>query len=265
MPVYFPKPPSIAASNVTYDTGTVQFSGAGGITVGSDTGQKVTISGPNVPTLSAFRAVPWDTAGFGTTHQSVKFFPLATNFGPFPGNMTVSTMGLGMSWATAATSVSQQLSSTLALGLYTLNAGTLSLISSGTVTFGNTNASTKNGSDRWHGARLLTFAPPAGLSTYSNTPYWMGLMFSSHVTTISGSVAAQFPDVIPGVLGPWSGVQGNSATASSNQPIGPFMGMYSAASAVLPASVARADIKQDSAVAANRAFPYFAFNDLFLP
>lgn len=253
-----------AASNTTYTSGTVVFTGGPGITVGSDTGQKISFSAGAAPTLSAWKRgnLGTNVLGIGTTHQQPLFFPLATDMGPFPGNMTASSMGMLMSWSTAATSVSQQLSSTLALGIYTLNAKSLSLISSATVSFGNAAAATINGSNRWHGLRLLTFAPPNGISTYSNTPYWMGMLFSSHVTTIAGSLL-NVPNDFE-ALTTYQGIQGNSATAATDQPLTPFKGAYTATSASLPSSVTQGHINQVTAIS-GRVSPILIFNNIFIP
>lgn len=241
----------------------IQFVGTNDIVLSqSVNGNSATLSvGRSAPTLQAWLRGIASVNVIQVTNGSQYVFPLDRHFNPFQGDMTVNTMGVFLSWNLTATSVSQQLSSSIFVGLYTLTGSTLSLLNSASATFGNPTANNSNTS-RWHGKRMVTVAS----GDWSSQPvlkagsvYWMGLQFSTHVTV---GTTASLMACGSGVDTNFSNVHGQ-ATNNSQRPYGPFYGMQNATTNAVPSS-----LTQNNVISQTGFFqildPAIVFNNLFI-
>lgn len=263
----------IAASDTTYTSGTVQFSGVGGgVTVSSNTGQRVDISvaapgGGAAPTLSIFRNMepasagnPLGTTAFTGSHRSVIVQPLVGHMDPFPGNMTVNTMFQLLSLSGSTATMSAAYTSIFRIGLYTNNAGTLSLVNSVSTSIGSGGVATDN-STLYAGIRWLSIHSSAWSAqpVLSNVPYWWATHWSSagalnQTGNIFGQNFAVSNTTAAGSIG--------AASVANNTSKGyaPFYGAYSATTAALPVSINSHQLNKQ--VALGVAMPMVVFNNI---
>jgi hypothetical protein len=190
---------NIAASGATYTSGTVEFDVSDGLRSALNivtSGAQSVIITDNGPTL-AYWARGAGGGAFGGANITFAsndhyIFPLKQRDGNrFDGLMTLNQFRIFFSFNATATSISQQLSSTMNVYLYTRNSDTLSILNSASMTFGNTVASSNNSSN-WNGVRGLYLT---NTSQWSASPvlsyggeYYIGLNFRSHITSY-GSVS----------------------------------------------------------------------------
>ncbi|MEY4377598.1 MAG: hypothetical protein RJB26_2148, partial [Pseudomonadota bacterium] len=246
------------SGNTGLVTGRLVLVGSNGLTMSGSTNagsMTVTVSGSSVgaPVVSWYNNIPW---GFNTgtgamTHASMSFnrawvFPLTPPNDIFPGNMTVGTVLLNMSFShTNATASTASHSSTISFGIYRLtNRTQLTLVVSGSTSWG-TGAANNSISSLYNGMRWLTMHSSLFNTslTLSNESYWGLLWFRSSNDSIA-----------TGSHGPMAVRLGNSAersgfafaassTASSYVKYWPFMGLYSATfTTAMPNSIGMSDM-----------------------
>lgn len=223
---------------------------AGGMTV------SVSAAAGGAPTISRFfnlgllrdsATEPFE-AGPSTNSGTMMIVPLHPMDVGFPGNMTLSTMLINLSLASANTSAQ---SWTFSFGIYTeANSTALSLLYIATTSVGN--AASTNNTTGWHGIRYLSFHSSqfSNSASAATTPsfvfgseYWIGMVGRTSGQTKGASYMGQF------FLGTRqrSGTLGiSTATATSNQGY-PFMGVYS--TSALPAVISRSSINAVNASA----------------
>jgi hypothetical protein len=200
-------------------------------------GGSMTIVGPRVPGMTRYGNMDWGGTvapytSLGTVNGSMLLFPMNDEVDVFPGNMTASTLFIDMV-GSSFTSASAAQTLRVSAGIYTLaGASSLSLLNSGTasVTQGAATANTS----LWHGPRYLTMVDTqfSGSSlTFSQTSYWLGLIFSSSAVTQSlslvGGYRAMTASARSGTIGvagatansrgwsPWAGVVNTAALPTS--------------------------------------------------
>lgn len=201
--------------------------------------------GGAVPTVNWWNNISANAAMEGLTFISssqLLVWPIAPD--PFPGNMTVSTMGLQLSYSHTNTSASTQAqSSTFSIGFYTLNGNTLSLVNSASTTWGFNAASDM--SSNYNGGRHLTFHSSLFSSSpvFSNTNYWIGLIYATGGSSISAVSYLRMP--FAGGLFQLSGTIGKSIVTAASMGAYPFhAGRYTAATGAFPASIAHSDLNR---------------------
>lgn len=256
----------IAGSNTTYNTGTVLFTGVGGgVTVSSNTGQRVDISVASVPTLSRWHnmAPGGATASIhtmlGTNNATINVFPLVPIEDLFPGNMTVSTVLFNLSLASANTSAQ---SWTFSFGVYTeANSTALSMLYQATTAVAN--AAATNNTTGWHGIRFLSmhsslFSNSAGVATtpsfVEGSVYYGAYVMKSGGQTKGASLIGQSfhsSDARSGTLG----VAAANATSLLHVP---WNGVYSSGS--LPTGITKSSINAQNA--SSPFVPYILFENV---
>lgn len=184
---------NIAASNTTYTSGTAVFSASdsyrSAISIASVGAQSVIVSDAG-PQLAYWERAPMvfsntSQVDLGTVLHVV---PLVLNGeNRFPGRMTASIARVVLSYnGSSSAGVSAQLSSTMKLFLYTRSSDSLSLLNSGSMTYGNTVA-TSNNSVHWNGAIALDISATSAWSVRPDLlyggEYYLGVQFNTHITT----------------------------------------------------------------------------------
>jgi hypothetical protein len=249
--------------NTSGDTGTVSnrliLLASNNLTASQSTdggGATVVISGPTIPTapeISAYANIPWgwNTGTGAATHASMSFnrawvFPLTPPNDIFPGNMTVGTVLLNMSFShTNSTASTASHSSTISFGIYALtNRTQLTLVVSGSTSWG-TGAANNSISSLYNGVRWLSLNSSLFNTslTLSNASYWGLLWFRSSNDSIAtashGMVAARF-----GNSAERSGFAfAASSTASSYVKYYPFHGLYATTfTTAMPGSIAMSEM-----------------------
>jgi hypothetical protein len=164
--------------------------------------------------------------------------PLAGYGIPFPADITANTCffpDLSVSGSTATMSLA--FTSVFQLGIYTLNAKTLSLLNSASYSFGFAAAATNNSTAFAGGFRYGTF----GSTAWSSSPvfrygsrYWMAWFWSSagalnQTLSLAGNYLLS--------TGQRSGFIGASSLTATSNGEAPFYGMYTAQTAAMPASI----------------------------
>jgi hypothetical protein len=229
---------ALGAMTMGYTNGSIQvsapatssISGTGQVSI-SVNGSTISIGAPNYGTLSY-----WDNG-------ILNGLPLTTVLGAgsvvlqqmvIDANLSVSALREFISGSFSVTNSSYGNTISVYAGLYTLNASTLSLATSGSQSYGLTNTS-NNSASIYSGIKGLTL-PLAASMTPGN--YWLALMSN---TASSGFNYATFNNVVAseGAL-TYNGILGSN-TAGSNQVI-LGGGYYSATSAALPASIGLSQI-----------------------
>jgi hypothetical protein len=178
-----------------------------------------------------------------------------------PFDITANTCffpDLSVSGSTAT--MSAAFTSAFFLGIYTLNASSLSLLNSASVSFGFAAAATNNSTAFAGGFRYATF--PSG--NWSSSPvfkygsrYWMAWFWSSAgVVNQTGSIAGRF-HYSTGQRSGWFGV--SSLTASSNG-AAPFYGIYTAQTAAFPSSIGSQQLQKTASIAGFVPHVIFANN-----
>jgi len=249
--------------NTSGNTGTVSnqviFAGGNNITLSQSTaagGATITVSGAAqavAPTISAYANIPWawNTGTGAATHASMSFnrawvFPLTPPDDIFPGNMTVGTVLLNMSFSHSnSTASTASHSSTISFGIYQLtNRTQLTLVVSGSTSWG-TGAANNSISSLYNGMRWLTLHSSLFNTslTLSNNSYWGLLWFRSSNDSIAtashGIMAARMGNSVER-----SGFAfAASSTASSYVKYYPFHGLYSATfTTAMPGSIAQSEM-----------------------
>ena len=168
----------------------------------------------------------------------------------FPFDMTANTCffpNLSVSGSTATMSVA--FTSKWVFGIYTLNGSSLSLLNSGSVSFGFAGAATNNSTAFAGGFRYATI----DASLWSSSPvfkqgsrYWLAWFWSSAgALNQTGSMAGAFA-YSTGQRSGWFGI--SSLTATSNG-AAPFYGIYTAQTAALPANIGSAQLQKTASMA----------------
>lgn len=212
-----------------------------------------------VPRIQHWRSSPAPiAAGNGTIHNSFFVAPLDIDGEPFPANLQANSFAVAISGSLTATSVSQQLSSSWKLGLYTRSGSTLNLVNSASGTFGNTNASTVNTS-RWNGVRFIQLVS----SQWSAVPiflqgarYYVAMQLLSAVTT----GAMSFMNAATAQTA-YSGIIGAAAPNATNAPFSPFRGLFNATTANVPTTIQASQVTGTGT--AMSFFPYIRLDEDF--
>jgi hypothetical protein len=231
-------------------SGVLLLAGGNNITL-SQVANAVTISGPgatspffvevNGPVTGTFAGVA-DLTAASFSHRPI--------IQPFyqPGNaLRVKTARIYVSRTAGVT-----LNATMGLGFYTMgNSTSLALVSSGTQNYSLT------ASSDWSGVRAIEFTGLSNLML-SQGPWFVGFHLSaSNTSTAVGQVQLVGPapldsNFTAGTLGTGANV---SSAASASRLLAPFMGVYSAVSAALPANIAASEMLGS---ASNQAAAWYA-------
>ena len=229
----------------------------------------VTISGADAggaPTIRFWRNVDGQSQGnFGSYIEKTALadtlgvFPLTPFGGVFPGNMTVSTAYFNWSISGSAATNSVAYTSSIFMGVYTFNAGTLSLLNSVSTSWGS-NANNASLSTMGHGRRWMSIHSSLWSSSpvFTQGDYWVAtLLRTSGARNQTGGIYAG----LFATRGNMSGTIGDATVANSSMGVQPLYGFYTASTAGLPASIASADLNK-IAVAGAEQIPFLIFNNL---
>ena len=255
-------------SSTTLDARTLSLDGLGGMTVGFSNGS-VQISAPSVSTLTGVGGIIISTNG---STISASIAPLSRLIYPYPnltgiaapGNATISVQYVPVDWPVTASRVDALLSwsgassattNTCAIALsayaaiYTRNAATLSSLSSGSTQTTYSYASNSAGHTELIGAAIRPMSVPMNVSM---TPgeYYVAFNFITATSSIGLSTTnlGQTLSIIGGnqlMTGVPYAEFGNATATSNNLLNG--MGLYSAASTGIPASIGIANINATGA------------------
>lgn len=242
-------------SSTSLAQNTVSFNGLGAMTVGFSNGS-VQLSAPATSSLSATGAVSISVNGSTISIGAPNYGTLSYwDNGILNGSATVSQLGAGsvilqplvleaqltasalrqfISGNFSVTNSSYGNTISLQAGIYTLNGSTLSLLTSGSASYGLTNTS-NNSAAIYSGIKGVTLPLALNLSQGN---YWLGLWSN---TASSGFNFATFSNVVAneGAL-TYNGILGSSTSASNQAVLGG--GVWSATSASLPASIGLSQI-----------------------
>ena len=168
----------------------------------------------------------------------------------FPYDMTANTCffpDVSISGSTATMSVA--FTSVWFLGIYTLNASSLSLLNSASISFGFAGAATNNSTGFAGGYRYATIHS----SLWSSSPvfkygsrYWIAWFWSS-------AGAVNQTDAMAGAFmfstGQRSGLLGVSNLTATSNGAAPFYGIYTAQTAALPVSIGSNQLQKTASIA----------------
>ena len=168
----------------------------------------------------------------------------------FPFDITANTCffpDVSISGSTATMSIA--FTSSWLFGVYTLNASSLSLLNSGSVSFGFAGAATNNSTGFAGGFRYASVHS----SQWSSSPvfrygsrYWLAWLWSSAgAVNQTGSMAGAFMFS----TGQRSGLLGASNLTATSNGAAPFYGVYTAQTAALPANIGSAELRKTASVA----------------
>ncbi len=225
---------------------TVQFSNSNGITFGLS-GSTMTASAAAAgaaPNMSVWALNPTGANGYGFSNMTrMAFWPLNL-FRPMPGAMTFNTLGIGVFGATNVTTVDSH-SLSVSVGLYQLsNATRISLINSVSWSTGLA-ASASSYQELYGSSRYITIdssAWSAAPAVSAGGSYWMGMFIGSAGTPPSTvSLVGVNPN---GFVSQFGGPVGASATSKNFLP---WLGMYTATTSAVPASVSFGEVICNSA------------------
>lgn len=272
---------ALANSQTTYTSGTANLTVAGGaMTIASTTGQSFNFSVPQTSSLSATGLVSLSTngstisigvpvqlptlsrfeypEGIFTSLSTIGQGSLSINHMYVPFNVTGTAMKIGGSLSaatnTSATTASANIS--LWMGIYTLNGSTLSLASSGSANNGFQWSQTGSTGSNTSINSMRQMTVPINVNM---TPgeYWAAAVISSATTYTSAAFTIYGNNLVA-----------NAATNAILVPIGShtslardailFQGIYTAATAAGPASIAGTHINNTSASNVLRANFYNA-------
>jgi hypothetical protein len=183
-------PGAIQAGTQTATSGTVIFSNSNNVTFGMAGTATITASVTYAPTLTLWHNVDGGFMMQGSTFNTLSVVPLAPG-APFPGQMTASTVLVGINGAGSQSTASGSM--LFSFGIYTNNGGTLSLLNS--VATSLTYAAVSNNSTAHSGFRWLSIhssqwsAQPA----FSQKDYWLGYIVSSSNATQNRSTSSELP------------------------------------------------------------------------
>lgn len=242
-------------SSTTRDARSISFDGLGAMTVGFSNGS-VQLSAPATSSISGTGAVSisvngstisigapaygtlsyWDNGILNASSSvsqlgagSVLLQPLVLD-----ANLSISALREFISGSFSATNSSYGNTISVQAGIYTLNGSTLSLLASGSASYGLTNTS-NNSASLYSGVKGLT-VPLATALTPGN--YWIGLWSN---TASSGFNYATFSNVVQaeGSL-TYNGILGSSAAGTNQIMLGG--GVWNTTSASLPSSIGLSQI-----------------------
>lgn len=186
-----------------------------------------------------------------TASASTLFVAPLHGFGHlFPFDITANTCffpDVSVSGSTATMSVA--FTSKWVFGIYTLNASSLSLLNSGSMSFGFAAAATNNSTGFAGGFRFGSFSSAA----WSSNPvfkygsrYWLGWFWSSAgAVNQTGSMAGAFIFS----TGQRSGLLGVSNLTGTSNGWAPFYGIYTAQTAAMPASIGSNQLQKTASIA----------------
>jgi hypothetical protein len=169
----------------------------------------------------------------------------------FPFDITANTCffpDLSVSGSTATMSVA--FTSKFVFGIYTLNASSLSLLNSGSMSFGFAGAATNNSTGFAGGFRYGTFSSAAWSAAPSfkyGSRYWLGWLWSS-----SGALN-QTGAIVGASLytsGQRSGLLGASNLTATSNGAAPFYGIFTAQTAAMPVSIGSNQLQKTGSAAA---------------
>jgi hypothetical protein len=251
---------AISAAGSSQGAGTIVWSNSNNVSFGmngSTITATVTVAGASPPT-----AQMWDNMGPGNTvsgamgsfaytgsHRSLFVFPLHPNNGNiFPADISASTVFMNGSHSGSAATMSSAASSTWRIAIYTRNGVSLSLLNSGSFTYG-TNAGNANLSALIAGQRMIPFVSSAWSAQpvfRAGSQYWGAWFWSS-----AGQLN-QTGNMLG--LGQYSTLQrsgsiGVSATAGTSQGHSPFYGIYTATTGAFPNAISNPELNKVSASA----------------
>jgi hypothetical protein len=263
----------LVASDNTFSSGTVSITGTGGgVTVNTAASKiQVSVAAPvaqTSPTLNVWRnmplnsaAAPLGTTAFTASHRSVVVQPLDPNMDPFPGNMTVSSMYIPLSISGSTATMSAAYTSIFRIGVYTNNAGTLSLLNSVATSFStgaaNANASTMHAGIRWlsiHSSAWSAQPVFTGGGQYWWATHWSSAGALNQSGNIFGMNIHVSNSTSAGTIGA-SNVANNATKGAA-----PFYGAYTATTAALPTAIGTAELNKQGALEV--AVPSLLFNNI---
>lgn len=278
---------SVSAGNTAgalaaISSGTLYLAGGNNVTL-SQNANSLTFSGINAgaqnmgfwQNLGVNGSITDAMAQTGTVHGSLRLFQLDIGNNIFAGNMTVSTILLDVT-ANISASIADHKYSVL-FGLYTNNGSHLSLLNSGSVSFGTFAAgsatSSYNGTSYYHGKRWISMH----YSNFSNTDssgvtmsqglYYAGLIFLTSAYTGSFSsntskqtMAMSHYGAFLGESGQRSGTIGSASVTVNYIGQLPFQGIYSATTSAFPASIHSSAIVKSAQDAC--FIPHLVFNNI---
>lgn len=202
-----------------------------------------------VQTISHWRSSPGPlNAGRGTSQGTFMVAPIDIDGEPFPGLLLANSFALAISGSLTATSVSQALTSTFRMGLYTRNGSTLNLVNSASIGISNS-AANNNNTSNWNGVRYIVLAS----SDWSTPPYFqpgdryfIAVQLVSHVTTaaMSWMNAVSLQTLFSGGLGHG---QGGGAPNASAHPYNPFRGLFNATTNAVPGTIQASQVSGSGA------------------
>lgn len=260
-----------------------------GNTLGSSqlSGADITFVGGNDITLSADTAAsklvflgPGDTRGFfdnlgplatasgamgakAVAFRQPWFFPLEPFAGKFDADMTMNTLAIDMSVSGSTATMSQAFTSSIRVGIYTIDSTAASLsmglVNSVVATFGYAAAATNN-STGFVAQRYLTIHS----SQWSAQPVFTqgGRYIVGMIADSAGAASNQTNSILGGYMNSTaarSGYMGQNIAAATWQGAGQFLGHYSATSQSLPTAVNYTQVNKQSA-SANFIPHLIAFN-----
>lgn len=261
---------AISAGGVSQGSGTVQFGNAGGVSFGLNAGT-VTASAPagggggGAKTVSFWQNINMNTAlpalasNVAMPNGSLLVQPLNPIADNFDGNMTVSTAMFNLNITGTASSA---YSSSFSLGFYSrANTSQLTLVNSAAVVFSR--AANASNSLSHNGPRWVT----VGTQDWSSSPsfvdggrYWFGFVGRS-----SGYGSASIYGQYLGHTIQRSGTMGVNITNSSNSTgamgWNPFLGVLSASTSALPATIAHTQLNRVNSLAG--FIPHLIFNNVY--
>jgi hypothetical protein len=191
-----------------------------------------------------------DMTNFTGSVSSLFVAPLQGLGKLFPYDITANTCffpDVSISGSTATMSLA--FTSIWRLGIYTLNASSLSLLNSASVTFGFAGAATNNSTGFAGGFRYATI--PSG--NWSSSPvfrygsrYWMAWFWSSAgALNQTGFIAGAFVYS----TGQRSGLLGVSNLTATSNGAAPFYGIYASQTAALPVSIGSNQLQKTASIA----------------
>ena len=189
-------------------------------------------------------------SNFTGSVSSLFVAPLHGHGEAFPFDITANTCffpDVSVSGSTAT--MSAAFTSKWFFGIYTLNASSLSLLNSGSVSFGFAGAATNNSTAFAGGFRYASI----DASLWSSSPvfrygsrYWLAWFWSSAgILNQTGSMAGAFMFS----TGQRSGLLGVSTLTATSNGAAPFYGVYTAQTAALPANIGSAELRKTASIA----------------
>jgi hypothetical protein len=202
---------------------------------------------PGIETLKQWHTSPGPlAAGLAIANNSLYLAPLDDELESFRGNMLANTFGIAVSVNHATGSTQSRWTSTARIGLYTRSGSTLSLVNSGTMTFGRS-AGASSTSNTWtssfNGARIMEFSS----AQWSSAPYfldgrayWIAIGVATNAFNGPMSLMSAGAAISTAAMSGGLGVGGASVSSQNQWAI--FRGAYSVTTAGIPASIAMSDV-----------------------